>query len=274
MIHLLQKPLLGVPVNWSHPLARGLVGCYLMNEGGGDKIYDLSGNQNTGIFGVGTAAPTWTAGKFGSALLYDGIDSVINCGIFKDNALAENGRVTFSIWINPNTVGGGSAGRIFARGSVLLYHSTTALRFQVTGSTNLVRLLATNSIIFGVWQHILLTWDGSVTAANVHIYVNSKECSYTQTTNGVDPVDNSTAPIYLGNSSAGTRSVDGIIDNVQIWNRVLSAAEIARLYREPFAMFDRPSIGLLYVPPAGGQTILDYERSHRGAARGVLVGVP
>ena len=50
------KPFRGIQINWAHPLARGLVGVWLMNEGTGNKIYDLSGNQHIGTF---ENTPTW-----------------------------------------------------------------------------------------------------------------------------------------------------------------------------------------------------------------------
>lgn len=70
------KPRLGTPLNKSHRLARGLVGCWLMNEGGGSQLFDLSGNHNTGTINVGWTSPTgysdpdsqWTD----EAKVYDG----------------------------------------------------------------------------------------------------------------------------------------------------------------------------------------------------------
>ena len=49
MGHIL-KPRLGLRLNHNHPLAQGLVGCWVMNEGGGDKVFDLSGNGKAGTF--------------------------------------------------------------------------------------------------------------------------------------------------------------------------------------------------------------------------------
>ena len=41
----LSKPMLGSQLDFSHPLNKGLVGFWLMNEGHGNKIQDLSLNQ-------------------------------------------------------------------------------------------------------------------------------------------------------------------------------------------------------------------------------------
>ena len=69
MRHWPQKPPLGVPLNGGHPLSRGLVGCWLMNEGGGNKVSDLSGNSGAGDF---LADTSWSAGIFGPAVYLDG----------------------------------------------------------------------------------------------------------------------------------------------------------------------------------------------------------
>ena len=61
------KPPLGSQLNYSHPLSQGLVGCWLMNEGGGKILTDLS--RDNGITWPTTSA-FWTQ-QFGSCLRYD-----------------------------------------------------------------------------------------------------------------------------------------------------------------------------------------------------------
>jgi len=70
------KPTRGIRLNKSHPLARGLVGCWLFNEGSGGQVYDLSGNGGDGTI----TGAVWSAGKFGSALDFDGGTDVISVG--------------------------------------------------------------------------------------------------------------------------------------------------------------------------------------------------
>jgi hypothetical protein len=266
MIHLLQKPLLGVPVNWSHPLARGLVGCWLMNEGSGKSIYDLSRNQNNGVFSAGT--PTWTPGKFGPSVNFPNA-STINCG---GAAGVLNLSTPFSVRATYKATSITGWNMICQKGSTLtaatnsflLASSTTSLRFYVTDGVSWY--YSAYTIAINNWYDVVGVWDG----AKTYLYVNG----ILQDSDAA-AITLLTQPTYAFNiGGINTYFLTGIVDSVEVWNRALSAAEIAQLYREPFAMFDRPSIGLLYVvPPAGGQTILDYERSHRGAARGVLVGV-
>jgi acylphosphatase len=75
----------------------GLVGYWKLDENTGTSAADLSGNGNTGTL---TSGPTWSTGKFGAALSFDGVNDVVSMGnvmnIGTNNA-------TFSAWIKaPN----------------------------------------------------------------------------------------------------------------------------------------------------------------------------
>ena len=58
-------------------LAVSTVSLWLMNEGTGDRVFDLSGNRNDGTL-VNNAS--WTKGRFGSAIICDGTSDYIDCG--------------------------------------------------------------------------------------------------------------------------------------------------------------------------------------------------
>ena len=73
------KPYRGTPLNKNHPLARGLAGCWVMNEGTGFKVFDLSGNGNTGTM-TGMTNSDWVPGTDGYALDFDGTDDYIAVG--------------------------------------------------------------------------------------------------------------------------------------------------------------------------------------------------
>ncbi len=51
----------------------GLVGWWKFDETNGTVAYDSSGNGNDGNF---TNGPTWTTGKIGGALSFDGVDDL------------------------------------------------------------------------------------------------------------------------------------------------------------------------------------------------------
>ncbi|MBU0598822.1 LamG domain-containing protein, partial [Patescibacteria group bacterium] len=133
------KPLLGVQLNRSHPLAKGLVGCWVMNEGAGNKIYDLSGNGNDGSFPGGTANPLWKPGRTGPALKFDGVNDYVEKTSFTQITSA----ITISAWIYPNTYGShaNGLGRMVTGGLSGSAKYSFALNKDFSG-------LGTNNLIF------------------------------------------------------------------------------------------------------------------------------
>ena len=62
---MILKPPLGTQLNYSHPLSQGLVGYWLMNEGSGNQLNDLSLNGNDLAF---YNTPQWVTGESGRAI--------------------------------------------------------------------------------------------------------------------------------------------------------------------------------------------------------------
>ena len=258
MIHLLQKPLLGVPVNWSHPLARGLVCCWLMNEGGGNKIYDLSGNGNTGSFYGDTK---WTPGKFGSALSFDGTEDYVNVSDSNSLDIGTTNNLTISLWVKVNSfaVAGGLVSKATGTGSTALDYRISILTesrfsFYVGAYTYINSYITRNT---NQWYHVVGVWRGSFP---IDIYVNGIKDN--GTSNGSTKNAANTGSLYIGSTYTSSSSFNGTIDDVMIFNRALTASEIAQLYREPFAMFDTYPVWWFYIfgEGAGGQMIFGGQR--------------
>ena len=255
MIHLLQKPLLGVPVNWSHPLARGLVGCWLMNEGGGNKIYDLSGNQSR-YLGNFVADTTWKPGKSGSSTYFDGTDDIIKLQLWKGGAkVTLFARVKFEETIGATEQITAADSNISGLRTFQLCRNTTGnLSFTVFVADTAITITGNTTLTTGKWWDVAAVNDG----ANSYIYVNGIQDATPVTTGNMD-TDITAWAIggrpRLVNWTDIYNLLQGQVEFLMRWDKSLSAAEIAELYREPFAMFDRPSIGLLYVPPVGGISI-------------------
>ena len=168
-------------------------------------------------------------------ILFDAINDVINCGT-NDDIMTENGALTMAFWCKPNSTGEGGTGCLSSRGSTglsgphFVTTGTANLRFQVNGSTTMTRIGTAGCITFGTYQHILLTWDGSTTATNVHFYVNGSEISaYNQSSNGSGIADNSGTTLQIGNRSSAAATFDGIISDVAYWNTELNLDEIKLL---------------------------------------------
>jgi len=207
----------------------GLVAYWPLNEGSGTVAADASGKGNTGTL---TNGPTWGRGKAGKGVVFDGGNDVITIPT-QDTLFTENGAITISAWIYARSYGGSSLGRIIDRSNTsdgpCFQFVLGKLYFQVDGATDLIRSGGT-TIPLNQWVHVSATWDGSTTASNVKLYVNGREDSYVDTISAVSLNDNSTAPFRIGNRT-GSSGFDGTMDEVRIYNRVLTSAEILSLYK-------------------------------------------
>ena len=253
--HPYEKPMCGVLLNPYHPLARGLVGCWLFNEGGGSIVYDLSGHGNHGTLGGGTAGycPAWTTGKFGSALNFDDdfisiphdasfdVDTVTVIAWFKATASGAWMKIVChpyydDQWSDPCVV---YALSIDKQNEIISEISTEISNYKAYGP-----VLSINT-----WYFAALTWDGEV----VKTYVNGIHEGSTYPSGSLN---HRSTKVHIAKAydAANTELFNGVIDSVMIYNRALSAKEIWQLYTDPFCMFYHPfEAELLYTaaPPAG-----------------------
>jgi hypothetical protein len=250
------KPPLGTQIDWSHPLSRGICGCWLMNEGGGNRVNDLSGNGNTGAI----TGAVWTSERFGPCLRYDGTSDYVNIPNSSSFTFGESGiDRPFSVVILCNmdditdsqallSKYGGTGTREW-----LLQTSSGLMRWSChdTGDHYIGRRFALDAGDQGHWLSCVVVYDGSKANSGVQIWVNGLRRDTADNASGVyDGMTASANPIQIGAFLSTTYEFNGLIDSASIYNGALSASEIAQLYREPFAMFqrERPE---LYVTSGG-----------------------
>ncbi len=225
-----QKPMLGQMINWAHPLAKGLVGCWIMNEGSGDRIYDISGNRNNGDFG---GNPLWNPGDRGQALAFDGANDYV---VIADSAsLNTITAITLSAWIKSSDIDGWIVGKDNV-GAIRPY---SVRRYDVAGDSIIRFGIDTGATVFlnGLidmsdtqWVFVAATYDG----VNMKIYIDGIfDTSVGETGN----IRVNTDPVHIGIRGGGALPFNGDISSIMIWNRALSAQEVSQLYYEPYAMF-------------------------------------
>jgi len=241
----LLKPFRGLQLNKNHHIARGLVGCWLLNEVTGNKVFDLSANNNTGIF---AGNMSWSAGKFGSCLNFDGSSSYVDCGNNKTLSFG-TGNFTIEVWIKA-VQGGGIYQGIVDHGAMdstkpgyTLFLSTGQLRYDICDdSGNWTELFVGGSPDYrdGKWHQIVWVYNGSQNLFySDGSLLDSDAWSYGS--------GNPASVLKIGRFWAGDFS--GLIDNIMIWKKAFSAKEIALLYREPFCMFERVISSAVFFAP-------------------------
>jgi hypothetical protein len=228
-----------LPTNTPTPTATtasGLVAHWEFDEGSGQTAADSSGTGNNGTLGttggVESADPTWACVSGGNALNFDGVD---------DQVLAPDydvlSTISISTWIKWDVVGA-SEGIISKRtdsevaGNWALRGDNTTpgyLEWMVwSGLDSSESLLTSTAITPGVWTHVALTFNASTNAAN--FYIDGAPNSSGTISNNLA---NTPQPIVIGWSGQNVQFFDGSIDDMRIYNRVLSPAEISALAATP-----------------------------------------
>jgi hypothetical protein len=206
-------------------LNTGLVAYYPFNGNANDE----SGNGNDGtVHGAELAEDRF--GSSDDAYAFDGNGQYI--GIPHTDELnfgASN--LTISFWISANVVDktfyiiGKSPGNNGTQKWAITYNVITGesgIQFHVNPGNHWVASTKQN-LPLKTWQHITIT----KTDTRYDIYIDGEHFS-----NGIGPASNgagNTAPLTIG-SIEGGGFVNGVIDDVRIYNRALSEAEVAELY--------------------------------------------
>ena len=174
-----------------------------------------------------------------ASLDFNNTTSLLTCQ--SPAAMDEMAAITVSNWIHPDGSGestgrmvnksGSSAG---SAGWRLVTDTSITISWIVDYDSTDLALVTNETLPTTRFSHLVVTWDGSATATNAHIYIDDVEATYATTTNGVTTrsLDASNA-VLIGNSSNSTRTVDGRMAHVEIWNRVLTRAEISATHLGP-----------------------------------------
>ncbi|MFA5797797.1 MAG: LamG-like jellyroll fold domain-containing protein, partial [Candidatus Woesearchaeota archaeon] len=199
-------------------------------------ISDFSTFANNGTLGGGTAAyaPTYTTGKVGGAYSFDGVDDYVTSTVSSILSDATNS-FSISTWIKPGYMPGTSnehiiVGKLGWHGGLVangVSGSTVIIRFQYINSTGTTFSAASSAISTDVWHHAVITYSGSTKSMNIYI-----DGSYAGTDTFAGTPTGYSSTLYIGGYSGATTqySFNGSIDEVQIYNRSLSAEEITAIY--------------------------------------------
>jgi hypothetical protein len=207
----------------------GLLGYWALDEGAGTSVADSSGHGSSGTLLNG---PAWVPGKFGTALSFDGEKSVLNVtsnGSMHD--LMKTG-LTVCAWVYPRGV---KRGHLVDKsnanmGWVLSFKQDARIGFAGDQySSKEVSRVSAKPLTLNVWHHVAASWDGDRAASHIHLLINGVP-SGGDGIDGVGTVREGSSPtLSIGNRRTLDRGFDGLIDDVRVYNRVLSAVEILAL---------------------------------------------
>jgi len=200
----------------------GLVGYWPMDEGTGSTAYDWSGFGNSATW-LGTATGTFGNYGVGKVGAYAGATWWANpsnySAVKSGNIAGGSSAFTFSAWINPIGTAGYIMGDTEATGYRFYYSPTGGYGLSASGyaqSTGYYPAVNT-------WSYATLTYDGTTLKTYGNgMFVGSSTVSL---------ITLPSSNIYIGGVfNSGYGGFNGLIDDVRVYNRALSAAEIQTLY--------------------------------------------
>ena len=200
----------------------------------GSTVNDSSTNSNEGtIYG----ATLDDGGKMGKALSLDGVDDYFNLGSPANLDLG-TGDFSISAWIKTtgssqrdivtdyNTAGGN-------KGYFFIVTTASALQGNIY-DPSAAQVISTSGIIKdNTWHHAVFTQTRSSTTG-LKLYLDGAETAYSLQNNptAIGSITNTNANTLIGAETDGAGTVNyfnGLIDDVRIYNKVLSLLEISFL---------------------------------------------
>jgi len=223
-------------------LTEGLVGWWTFDEGSGAVAADSSGNGNDGTL---NGPVEWTTeGKIGGAMAFTG---PYNYVLVPDApSLNPTDQITIAAWINPSWTGNN---RIMQKSSGggdnqyrLLKEWGDNTKFHLPGVGEL--FIENEGILppLGEWTHLAATYDGS----SMKLYFDGIVVAEMEASGEMTISDGTLCIGTKHETAPAGDEYNGIMDDVRIYNRALSASEIMVLGGDLKASVPFPADGAIY----------------------------
>jgi hypothetical protein len=210
-----------------------LVAHYNLDEGVGAAVYDSSGNGNNGAI---TGTPVWSnSGKTGGALAFDGATNLVT--VPSSSSLSPTTGMTLEAWVNPAVLPPADVSALIGKSldgtmtgeqcfALILTASDVDFDLQTAAGMNLFSG-GTQALPLNTWTHLALTYDG---AGIVTLFVNGQPLAVVNGQQMSPPITGALAtsaqPLFIGGVQPFGEFFKGMIDEIRIYDRALSQAEI------------------------------------------------
>lgn len=220
------------------PSDENLVGYWSFDEGEDTTAADGSDNTNDGTLN-NMDDSDWVAGMVGTSLDFDGVDDYV---LVSANSTFEDifdGGGSFSVWIYPRSDGEGNYGRVMNKNSWDLNvreesGGKVKLYFYHIFSGDNGGWKSGLDVNINEWSHIVVVYDADSVDNDPTIYVNGSSITLSEIETPTETrTSDSGQDLYIGNLAAGTRTFDGLIDEIRLYGISLTAEEAYALYKNP-----------------------------------------
>ena len=242
-----------VPEVVSEPIAH-----WKFDDGSGSTATDSAGTNNGTLIGD----PTWTAGQIGGALSFDGDGDYVE---FTSIAALQGDNLTAQAWVCVDE----SAGLwtpvimqhdLYSNG-YYLYIINNRPSFQIIEGSSFAQAASVEELNPDQWYHIAATNDGSILKMYVDGRLKGSGASAGMTGVNYDA--------YIGCDPVSPLYYIGLIDDVRIYDRALSAGEIEAIYEAGLAGISYGGPG--FIDAGSGDYHLLSERGRYWPAHDVWV---
>ncbi len=207
-------PAVTVMVDNSPPAGPAPVAAYSFEDGAGNTLTDVTGKGHAGTI---REASWTTSGRTGKALQFDGVNDWVTIDDVTDLRLTT--AMTIEAWVNPSAVSNWRTVIMKERAGELAYalYSSGLNRpsaYLLGGSAT-----SGSAITVNTWTHLAATYD----ATTIRLYVNGVQRATAARTNALAA---SAGALRLGGNSIWGEWFAGRIDDVRIYDKALTAAQI------------------------------------------------
>ncbi len=215
-------------LNKSPVASVGLLAHYALDEMKGEQAHDRSGKQPIGTI---RGKADWKTGKFGGALNFDGNTHV---EISRGGNFERTEKFSYGAWVYPTShehmtiLSRMDDAANFRGWDLYLGEGKVFVHLIHRWEGNAIRVNTKQPIETNKWTHVFATYDGSSKVKGVKIYINGKPAELDVTHDKLSDTIQTSVPLRLGRRSPGA-PFKGMIDDVRIYHRELSAAEVQQL---------------------------------------------
>ncbi len=218
----------------------GLVGEWPFDAGSGTTAVDSTGNGHTATLFNGV---TWVPGKIGNAISANTTNQYASTATIN---LSTTSAVTVAAWVNRTYTSGGTNGNTLWEFSTNFNNvsnafaffpdeapdcGVTAMEIGIDGNAG-YNIKCYTQPTSGVWHHLAVVYDMSQAAANeVNLYIDGVlQTALKQTLNSNNTGTFGSYPLYLFSRAGTTSFSGGQMDDLQLYNRALSATEVKQVF--------------------------------------------
>jgi hypothetical protein len=218
-----------------------IVSYYKLEEASGSAA-DAAGS-NTGTV---TGSPYSATGKIGSAYNFNGTTEYVQCGTGIATAL-NSSDFSVSLWINPDALISNPNYTSFiwngsTEGFRIYYYNGDLIFGTLNAGGGWQSSTYTTTLSASTWYHVVAT---CVNGGAMKLYVNGSDVGSAATSDGMNAIAGNFN--IATNATAAGQWFDGTIDEIGVWDKVLTSTEVTDLYNSgsgfqyPFAEFVVPT---------------------------------